>query len=77
MTLKLRDFPPHKRPLVYAINIVGTPSEFAKRLGVNRQNVDCWLKRNHVAPPVQFCKEIEGLTQGKVTKERLRPDIFG
>ena len=47
----------------------------ARALGVTPQAVFLWLKKGRV--PVARAPEIEALTAGRVTRQALRPDIFG
>lgn len=70
-------FPEQKRPLVEAIISCMSISKFAKSIGVSRQTVDGWLYISKLAPPPKYCKKIEEATLGSITREQLRPDIFG
>ena len=76
MPLNKQEFPTEKHPLVCAINIIGCPTELARKLGIARQNIDHWLYHRKIAPPEAHCAAIEKLTAGVITKEELRPDIF-
>jgi DNA-binding transcriptional regulator YdaS (Cro superfamily) len=76
-SLSFESYPPEKHPLIRAIlNHGGTPSIFAKALGIHPYKVCSWLKDGFTAPPAQYCKDIEALTHGFVTCEELRPDVF-
>jgi len=76
--LRLENYPSHKHPLIRAIlSFGGTPSLFAKELGIHPYKVCSWLKDGFSAPPPKYCKDIEEITHGFVTREELRPDVFG
>ena len=57
-----------------AINYAGGPSGLAKAIGVLPQHVNNWKRRG---VSVRACIAIEHATNGEVTREELRPDIFG
>jgi len=77
MSLKSEKFPRQKRPLIDAIIRCVNITRFAKSIGVSRQVLSGWLYNSKYAPPPQYCKKIEEATMGHVTREQLRPDIFG
>lgn len=52
----------------------GSQTALAKELGVSQPYVNKMVKTGHV--PVEQCRNIERVTNGKVTAEQLRPDIF-
>jgi len=52
----------------------GTLSNLGKLLGIRANTIYLW-GRNNV--PTKYIKQIEGLSEGRVTKEMLRPDLFG
>lgn len=52
----------------------GNQAAFAKELGVTPPYVHKMIKTGHV--PVEQCRNIERVTNGEVTAEELRPDIF-
>jgi len=54
----------------------GTQSTFAKACGVSQGLVSQFLKGSK-KPGWKTCKKIESITGGKVTRQDLRPDIFG
>ncbi len=56
------------------IQVVGSKAELSRRLGVTPQMVTKILKTGVV--PAKHCKRIEIITEGRVTAEQLRPDIF-
>lgn len=61
-------------PLTRAIAIFGTQLAFARALGVRSPSVSGWRKKGRV--PADRCADIEALTQGAVSREELRPDLF-
>lgn len=60
-------------PLEKAIRIFGSAAALARELGVTPMAVSLW-KANGV--PVRRAKEIQKITQNRVTAQELRPDIF-
>lgn len=61
--------------LEQAIDILGSQEALATRLKIRSPSISEWRKRGRV--PVARCREIEGLTEGRVTRRDLRPDLFG
>lgn len=61
--------------LVKAVQIVGGQSALAAAIGTKQQNVWWWLNKKR-AVPAEFVLPIERATEGKVTKEELRPDLY-
>lgn len=63
-------------PLQKAIQVCGSQSELARRIGgkVRTGHIYYWL-RNEV--PGEYCRAIEEATSGAVTAYELRPDVFG
>jgi len=57
-----------------AIEIAGGQSALAEKIGKKQAHVAMWLKRGKV--PAEVCADIEGATDGAVTREALRPDVF-
>jgi len=59
-----------------AVQIVGGQSELARRIGgkVRQQHVHYWLKRGYIPPDHVIA--IEAATEGRVSRHRLRPDIY-
>ncbi|CAB4123276.1 Putative bacterial antitoxin YdaS [uncultured Caudovirales phage] len=60
------------------INVVlklefGSLKGFAKALGVTPTSVQRWQREGF---PVGRLKQIEAITEGKITREMLRPDLF-
>ena len=51
----------------------GTQQKMARALGCHHQNIQYWRK---VGLPVQRAIQIEGVTEGKFTRQMLCPHIF-
>ena len=52
-----------------------TAAQFASRIGTTRAAVSAWLNgRNKVA--IGRLRDIERLTEGRVTRYDLRPDVY-
>lgn len=66
-------------PLKRAIEIVGGQLALAERLGppIRQAHVWKWLNRTRRGVPAEYCRRIEELTGGQVTRYELRPDVFG
>ena len=58
-----------------AIQIAGTQTELARRIGKTQAHVWNWLHRDHRVP-ADVAARIEAATDGQVKKEELRPDVF-
>lgn len=61
------------KSLKTAIDAFGTQQKLAAALGVKQQYISYWL-RNRV--PAEWCRKIEDVTDGAVTRADLRPDLF-
>lgn len=61
------------KTLERAINIVGSVTELAKKLGISQSAVSNWKARGFV--PLDFCHPIEIATKSKVRCEEIRPDV--
>ena len=57
------------------IKIFGSQSELARKLEISPQAVQLWIKNERI--PAHRCLELERLSQNRVTRYELRPDIFG
>ncbi|MAY41705.1 MULTISPECIES: helix-turn-helix domain-containing protein [unclassified Neptuniibacter] len=57
-----------------AIKILGSQTALAEELGVTPQAVQQWEASGTV--PVKRVIEIEKATNGKVSRQKLRPDIY-
>lgn len=53
----------------------GTLSQLASLLRMKETAIYQWVKRNQI--PIKHLKRIEELSQGRLTAELLRPDLFG
>lgn len=58
-----------------AVALLGGQKATAARIGATRQAVWYWL-RGERNPSPKFVLEIERQTNGAVTRENLRPDIY-
>ena len=58
-----------------AVRHVGNLTRLAKSIGKRQSTVWYWKKTGAV--PTEFCAAIEAATKGSVTRQELRPDIFG
>lgn len=67
----------HFRPLVKrAVEIAGSQQKLAKAIGISQQRVSHLLT---TAPKIsaEIAVAIDRFTKGAVSKEALRPDLFG
>lgn len=55
-----------------AIDLIGHKA-LAEKLGVSSQALSCFKKTR---VPAERCRDIEAITNGQVTAEELRPDVF-
>lgn len=62
-------------PIRKAVEILGGTTDLAKAVGVNPSFVSQWLNGTRPVPATR-CRAIEIATDGKVTREDLRPDVF-
>lgn len=66
-----------------AVLLVGGQTAMANLLSeitgkkVSQFNIYYWLNSAKSGVPAQYCRAIEAITNGAVTAEELRPDIFG
>ncbi len=58
-----------------AINLMGGVTKLAAAIGQRQNTVSNWRARGRV--PAEHCAAIEEATTGEVTRQMLRPDIFG
>lgn len=65
-----------QNPLEKAIEITGSQAELARRIGKKQAHIWNWLYRDSRIP-AEVVADIEKATGGKVTREQLRPDLFG
>jgi DNA-binding transcriptional regulator YdaS (Cro superfamily) len=52
----------------------GTLDELSKLLGVKNTAVYNWIAREQI--PIKHLKKLNTLSEGRLTKEMLRPDLF-
>ncbi|MFB6311533.1 MAG: transcriptional regulator [Salinirussus sp.] len=52
-----------------------TQSALARALGLKQQSVQEWFATGRI--PASRCVEIELLTDGRIRRSEIRPDIFG
>lgn len=62
-------------PLDKACESLGSQDRLAAALGIKSPSISDWRKRKRV--PAERCLAIEVLTLGAVTRQDLRPDVFG
>jgi len=63
-------------PVKRASAIVGSQRALASMLDIDPSFVSQWVSGHRKVPP-NYCGHIEAMTDGAVTREQLRPDIFG
>lgn len=64
-----------KDPLTRAIDIFGSQQALADALTIKSPSISGWRQSGRV--PAERCAAIEQLTNGQVTRNDLRPDVFG
>lgn len=66
-------------PLQTAVDLVGGQAALARAIGgtVKQAHVWHWLNRGGARVPAEHCAAIERATAGKITRQDLRPDVFG
>lgn len=65
-----------KELLKDAVKVVGSQTKLAQALGISQQGVSYII--NHASTvPAEIAVGIDRLTNGKISKFDLRPDIFG
>lgn len=52
----------------------GTLDELSRMLGVRNTAVYNWMARGQI--PLKHLRKLNDLSQGRLTKEMLRPDVF-
>jgi DNA-binding transcriptional regulator YdaS (Cro superfamily) len=66
-----------KSALKKAVKIAGGLSPLARAIGLkNHQNILYWLNTSKNMLPAKYAAPIEAVTNGQITKEMLRPDLF-
>ena len=59
-----------------AIEIFGSQTALARRIGVGQTSVSYWLTGAKDVPPKRAV-QLEAVTNGEVTRKELRPDLWG
>lgn len=62
-----------KHPIEIAAGIVGSYEALANQLGISKGAVHQWKSPDRKVP-IEHCTRIEQITEGKVTRQMLRPD---
>ena len=52
----------------------GTLSQLANKLSITDSAIYMWTKKKNI--PIRHLRKIEELSEGRITKEMLRPDLF-
>lgn len=63
-------------PLERAIRVCGGQTKLAEKIGLSQQRVSYWRKAKN-GVPAEYARDIEEACNGAVTRQQLRPDIFG
>jgi DNA-binding transcriptional regulator YdaS (Cro superfamily) len=63
------------KPIEIAISHFGSQANLARALNETPMTIHQWLRRNRI--PLKHVVKIERVSGGAVTKEQLRPDVFG
>jgi DNA-binding transcriptional regulator YdaS (Cro superfamily) len=58
-----------------AIELFGTQTALARRIGVGQNTISYWLYGAKAVPPKRAV-QIEAVTNGGVTRKELRPDLW-
>lgn len=60
--------------LYQAIQMCGGQGRFAEKIGVKQNVVGNWQKRG---VPAHYAQSIENVTAQRISREDIRPDLFG
>lgn len=66
-----------------AIKLAGGQSSLAKRIteetgdAITQSHIWDWLNKSKRGVPAEYCRAIETITEGQITRAMLRPDVFG
>lgn len=63
-------------PIARAVELLGSQANLARAIKKTPVEVHQWLHGKRPVPATS-CRAIEKATGGEVTKEELRPDVFG
>lgn len=58
-----------------AVEIFGSQTALAQRLGVGQNVISYWLNEAKQVPPKRAV-QLEAVTNGEVTRKELRPDLW-
>jgi DNA-binding transcriptional regulator YdaS (Cro superfamily) len=59
-----------------AVDLVGSQSELARRIGKKQPHIWNWMNRGSKRVPGEYVIPIEEATGGKVARQELRPDLY-
>lgn len=59
-----------------AIELLGSQTALAEKLGKKQGHVWAWLNKHGGRVPAELVIPIEAATNGQVTREELRPDLY-
>jgi DNA-binding transcriptional regulator YdaS (Cro superfamily) len=62
-----------KHPIEIAAGIVGSYEALANQLGISKGAVHQWKSPDRKVP-IEHCTRIEQITEGRVTRQMLRPE---
>lgn len=60
-----------------AIKIAGGQSALSRKIGRSQSVISYWVTRRGGLVPAEVCADIEAAVDGAVTRQDLRPDVFG
>lgn len=64
-----------QKAVLKIVKKMGSMAELARQLGVSRGSVNDWVKGRRKIP-ARLVKKIVNLSDGELTEEDLRPDVF-
>ncbi len=73
-----KNLPPlgKRSPLARAIAALGGQAALGDRIGVKQQTVGYWMLKCGGRPPAEYVVDIERATNGLITRQELRPDLY-
>ena len=63
------------KALLRIVNKVGSMKKLADILGCHKSNIGKWIRKERILP-LKYLKKLIELSEGEVTKEDLRPDVY-
>ena len=66
----------HHSLIERAIKLAGSQQKLAEKIGLSQQGVS-WLLNESNAVSAEIAIKIDRAFDGKIPKEKIRPDIFG